>query len=299
MRKTAFINPTRTLKTDLKEILWETVSEALLITDKNFNIQMVNQSTSEFTGYHPDELVNKSLLELDRDQENNHFYEHIGDVVQQQGQWQGQLWQRQKDGMAYCCEMRVSVYLNEADERYLIALNKKQTFETVFLDPLTELPTRAGFRFSLAKTHALAHRYQKRFAVVLIAVGDMMAINQRCGPLIGDQFLYKLGQSLKTTVRESDTVARYSHDVFSVSLDEITQPSDAGMVGQMILFKLTEPFLLRNYQVQSTISIGITVYPEDGQPIDTLIKLAYSAMERARRMGGNQCCFYNPQLADL
>lgn len=286
---------------DLKSILWHTVTEALLVTNEALIIEMVNPHTQHFTGYDSEELIKKSLADLDSGQQSEQFYTQLLETMTQQGHWQGQIWQRHKNGTAYHCTMTLTAYLTEEDDthRFLVTLNHKQSAKATLVDPLLELPTRALFRYSLTKTYAIAHRYHKRFAILLIIVDDMKTIHHRFGYLISDQLLYKIGQSLKTTVRESDTVARYGDHIFAMSLDEIAQPSDAGMVAQMILFKLTQPFLLKSYQVQCSVSIGITVYPEDGQQIDTLLKLAYSAMERAQRSGGNQCCFYNPQLAEM
>jgi diguanylate cyclase (GGDEF)-like protein/PAS domain S-box-containing protein len=285
---------------DLKSILWHTVAEVLLITDNTLTIEMANPYTQNFTGYSPDELVKRSLQDLDSGQQPEQFYEQLLETMIQQGQWQGQIWQRHKNGSAYCCTMTLTAYTAEKDgtNRFLVVLSHKQTVKATLFDPLLELPTRALFRYSLTKTYALAHRHHTRFALLLISVDDIETIRTQFGHTISDQLLYKIGQSLKTTVRESDTVSRYSDHTFAISLDEIAQPSDAGMVGQMILFKSTQPFSLKSYQVQCSVSIGITVYPEDGQQTDTLLKLAYSAMERAQRLGGNQCCFYNPQLAE-
>jgi len=285
---------------DLKSVLWHAVTEALLITDHTLTIEKANPYTQHFTGYNPDELIKTSLQNLDSGQQQEQFYEQLLNTLGQQGRWQGQVWQRHKNGSAYCCTMTVTTYTTEEEgtSHFLVALSQKQTARMTLLDPLLELPTRALFRYGLTKTYALAHRYNKRFALLLIIVDDIKTIHNHFGYTISDQLLYKIGQSLKATVRESDTVAKYDEHIFAISLDEIAQPSDAGMVAQMMLFKLTQPFPLKSHQIQCSVSIGITVYPEDGQQIDTLLKLAYSAMERAQRSGGNQCCFYNPALAE-
>lgn len=286
---------------DLKNVLWSTATEALLITDSTLIIEMANPYTQDFTGYTPDELVKRSLRDLDSGQQQEPFYEQIIHTLTQQGQWSGPVWQRHKNGIAYSCHMNITAYTTEEEKanRFLVVLGHKQTAKATILDPLLGLPTRALFRYSLTKTHALAHRYQKRFAILLIILDDIETINNHFGHATSDQLLHKIGQNLKATVRESDTVARYSDYIFAISLDEISQPSDAGMVAQMILFKLTQPFLLEAYQIQCSVSIGISVYPEDGEHIDALLKVSYAAMERAQHTGGNQCCFYNPKLEDM
>jgi diguanylate cyclase (GGDEF)-like protein/PAS domain S-box-containing protein len=290
-----------TTSVDLSAALWATSNEAILITDTKLTIQQVNPAAILFTGYSAEELINKSLPDLDAGRQDKYFYQHLLALMSQVGQWHGTLWQRQKNDAVYVCELKLQAYNPDQGttaNRYVAMLSNKQTSATTFLDPLTNLPTRPLFRHNLLKTHAVAQRYTKRFALLLIGIDDLPALNAKHGCVIGDLFLQTIGQSLKTSVRDSDSVARYGGDIFGVNLEGISKSQDAGLVAQMMLFKLTQPFLLKEQKVQSLVSIGIVVYPDDGNDVDTLLELAQATMRRAKQRGGGQCCFHNPQLQE-
>jgi len=200
----------------------------------------------------------------------------------------------------YTCELKLHAY-NDNDgmgSHYIVILGNPKTSQSAFDDPLTNLPSRQLFRHKLLQTLAHAQRNKKLFAVLLISIGDMAAINMKYGCAVGDQFLCAIGHSLKSSVRDSDTVARYDGEQFSVDLDEITKTQDVGIVAQMLLFKLTQPIILKGKSVQGSISIGIVVYPDDGTEVDTLLELAEGAMQHAKQQGGNQCYFHNHTLQE-
>lgn len=283
---------------NLQAALWVTTSEAIFVTDTSLMIQQANPSSAQFTGYSVEELERKSVRDLDTGQQDALFYKRIVDAMAQYGRWQGEIWQRHKQGGVYVCQAKIRTY-NADKQHYLVVLTQQKDSHTELLDPLTELPTRALFRHTLRKTHALAQRASRRFALLLIGIDNMAALNNEYGHLIGDLFLHRVGQSLRSTVRDSDTVARYSGDKFCVCLDEISQPPDAGLLGQMLLFKLTQPFVLKGQKVQGSASIGIVVYPEDSNHLDALLEFANSALLKARQQGGSQCYFYNPKLQEI
>jgi diguanylate cyclase (GGDEF)-like protein/PAS domain S-box-containing protein len=286
---------------NLQTALWATASEAILITDTYLRILEANPASAEFMGYTREELVSKSLEHFNTGQQDGQFYEQLLETMRQQGQWQGNIWQRHKNNAVYVCELKLQAYNTDEDDegvasRYVAILSNKQSRESTFLDPLTHLPSRELFRHYLFKTLAEAQRHKKFSAVLLIGIDDMSGINTKYGCAVGDQLLCTIGQTLTASVRVSDTCARYGGDKFSVNLNEIAKPQDAGLVAQMLLFKLTQPVVLNEKEVQGSVSIGMVVYPEDGDNIDILLDLAQEAMLRAKQQGGGQCCFYNQVL---
>lgn len=283
----------------LQAALWQAITEAVFVTDAKLHIQQANPMSTDFTGYTLAELMDKSLQSLDAGRQDDQFYTYVMETVNQQGQWQGSIWQRHKSGAVYTCQLKLQAYApapNMPKNQYIAILSHKQTNHSALLDPLTTLPSYGLFRYSLMKNHAIAQRYTKRFAILLLGIENMGDVNALYGCTTGDQLLHKVGQSLKSSVRESDTVARYNGGTFGVNLDGISKPQDAGLVSQMVLFKLTQPFVLNEHTLQAIVSIGVVVYPEDGNEIDTLLELAQAALQRAKELGGGQCCFHNPQL---
>ncbi|MEZ5670855.1 MAG: diguanylate cyclase [Thiotrichaceae bacterium] len=145
------------------------------------------------------------------------------------------------------------------------------------------------------KSDKEAQRHQKNFAVLLVNVENLFKIQQQFGYVIGDNWLKMLGAMLKTTVRESDTVAWDGKQRFIILLEEIAQAKDAGLVGQMILFKLMQPTKFAEHEVYGEVNIGIAIYPEDHHEAEHLIQMAEIALERAEKQGrGGQCCFLIP-----
>jgi diguanylate cyclase (GGDEF)-like protein len=169
--------------------------------------------------------------------------------------------------------------------------------ETLLFDRLTGLPLQPLFNFTLQKNLARAQRHQKHFAVLLVNIENRREVRHHFGDEVNDQWIQTLASMLKTTVRDSDTVAWDGESQFIVLLEEISQAKDAGLVGQMILFKLTQPLKLADQEIRGEVNIGIAIYPQDHQDAESLVQMAEIALERARKQGGGgQCCFYNPQL---
>jgi diguanylate cyclase (GGDEF)-like protein/PAS domain S-box-containing protein len=287
---------------DLTEALLTTTEEAVLITNAQLLIEKINPQVNQLTGYTTEELTGQSLQKLDAGQtDTTQIYQQILDSLTQQHQWQGQIWQRHKKGTAYLCHLKLKAYNTDAGtaSHYVVVLKNPLYQQVPGIDALTQLPNGELFRFSLLKTLSLAQRARRRFAVLLVSIDAIVAVNHQHGYATGDLLLYQTGQNLKATVRDSDTVARYEGNIFGASLDEIAQPPDAGLVGQMILFKLTQPITLNEQKIQNSISIGIAIYPEDGDTVETLLILAQKALQRAQQLGGGQCCFYDPKLQEL
>jgi diguanylate cyclase (GGDEF)-like protein/PAS domain S-box-containing protein len=280
--------------TSLQKTLWKISKEALLVIDPYLRIRQANSASASLTGYSAAELINKSLIELSAGHQETIFYQHIIDELRQHGHWQGSIWQRHKNDTAYLCEIEIQAYDTEKESmiRYIARLTQKQTKDFGFLDTLTQLATPRLFYHKLHHTHAKARRNKKFFGLLMISLDDLATINSKHGAHVGDQLLQTLGNILKKSVRDSDTVARYGGASLAVILEDISKSEDAGLVSQMILFKLTQPVDLNKTTVQVTVSIGVVAYPNDGDEVDILLERAENAMQQAKQQGGCQCCFY-------
>ena len=280
----------------LQTAIWEITNDAILITNTQLRILDANPACTALMGYNPKELMGQSLQNFNTGQQNTQFYQLLMDTVKQKGRWQGSIWQRHKNRGVYLCQLKIQAYEVEAeiDRRYAVILEHNQN--GICFDPLTQLASRQLFHHELQKSLAKAQRNKKFFALLLIGIDNMPAINTKYSNAVGDKFLCTIGQLLKSSIRHSDTVARYDGDKFCVNLDEITQPQDAGLVAQILFFKLSQTFVFEEQEVQGSISIAIVVYPEDGTEVDSLEILAEYALQQAQQHGGNQCYFYNPLL---
>ena len=159
-------------------------------------------------------------------------------------------------------------------------------------DALTDLPNRLLLNDRLARSIALARRYGRRLAVLFLDCDRFKHINDTLGHAAGDQVLRSIAKRLTTCVRESDTVSRHGGDEFLVLLSELDEPEHARMTAEKIITAIAEPHIVAGHELQLTASVGIALYPEDGQDAQTLIACADTAMYHAKNTGRNKVGFY-------
>jgi diguanylate cyclase (GGDEF)-like protein/PAS domain S-box-containing protein len=163
-------------------------------------------------------------------------------------------------------------------------------------DPLTDLPNRLLLGDRLARALALAHRHQRRLAVLFLDIDRFKHINDSLGHMLGDELLRAVGREVTMCVRSSDTVSRHGGDEFVVVLSELEHAEDAAIGAQKIIAALTRPQTLAGHEVHITVSIGISVYPDDGEDAETLLKSADMALYHAKDQGRDCYQFFKPDL---
>lgn len=173
---------------------------------------------------------------------------------------------------------------------------EEQLYRLAHHDILTELPNRILFLDRLQQAKALANRYRHQLAILFLDLDRFKIINDTLGHPVGDKLLQKVAQRIAGCVREVDTVARIGGDEFTVILVNIDNIDDVKRVAQKILHSLSVPFNIDTYELFITTSIGIALYPSDGENIDTLVKKADIAMYYAKGEGRNNFQFYTPQM---
>ena len=163
-------------------------------------------------------------------------------------------------------------------------------------DALTDLPNRLLLNDRLARSIALARRYGRRLAVLFLDCDRFKHINDTLGHSIGDQVLRIVAQRLRTCVRESDTVSRHGGDEFLILLSEVDHPDDAGVIAEKIVASMSEPYLVGGHELNLSASVGIALYPEDGQDTQTMVMRADTAMYHAKNAGRNRFVFYRSDM---
>ncbi|HAN55053.1 MAG TPA: diguanylate cyclase, partial [Betaproteobacteria bacterium] len=166
-------------------------------------------------------------------------------------------------------------------------------------DALTDLPNRILLNDRLAQAMALAHRHGKQLAVMFLDLDRFKHINDSLGHAVGDQLLQSVAKRLTAGVRSSDTVCRQGGDEFVILLADVEHAEDAALSAQKILAALTAPHRIDQLELHVTVSIGISIYPNDGQDVDTLIKSADTAMYHAKESGRNNFQFFEPNMNAL
>lgn len=280
--------------------------DAIFITDGHNRIVSVNQAFTEITGYTAVEVIGQDPKMLQSGRHDLDFYRNLWARLHETGHWQGEIWNRRKDGEIFSEWESVTAVKNERGEvaNYIaiftdITQIKEAQDYIQFLahyDALTRLPNRVLLQDRLAQALAEAQRSGKTVAVLFLDVDRFKNINDSLGHSIGDALLVEMAQRLRATIREVDTVARHGGDEFVAVLRELRSADDALVIVRKLLAAIREPFQLDRHQLEVTSSIGISLYPEDGQDYETLLRNADAAMYAAKQSGRDAYSFFAPGM---
>ncbi len=287
--------------------VFESTREGVVITDLTPRILTVNRAYTEITGYEEAEVVgrNPSLLKSGRQEEA--FYQMLWANLLEAGHWQGEIWNRRKNGEIYPQLLTISsVYDGEGLPSHYVGVmtdisqlkqSEARLEHLAHYDPLTDLPNRLLLQSRLE--HALEHaeRHQQQIAVLFLDLDRFKDVNDSLGHPVGDELLEALARRLGERLREDDTLGRLGGDEFLVLLENLERPEDAAGVAKTLLQLLEQPFSLPSgHEVYVGASIGISLYPDDGLNVTELIKNADVAMYQAKEQGRNTASFYTPSL---
>jgi len=286
--------------------VFESKSEGIVITDAEGTILHVNDAFCQITGYTRDEVIGKNPRIMKSDRHDEEFYKQMWQDILTKGFWQGEVWDRRKDGEIYPKWLSISaVKDDQGNLTHFVAIFSdltaiKQSEEKLELlahyDFLTGLPNRLLFNDRLRQAILRARRNQARFGLIYLDLDGFKLINDSLGHIIGDQMLKIVGQRLKKIIRETDTIARLGGDEFGLIITDIREPSILASIAQKIKEAISEPFCIRGYELFITVSIGITIYPDDGRDEVTLMQNADSAMYQAKAEGKNNYNFFSSKL---
>jgi diguanylate cyclase (GGDEF)-like protein/PAS domain S-box-containing protein len=285
--------------------------ESIMITDADTVILRVNQAFTEITGFTSEEAVGQTPRLLKSGHHNADFYRAMWETLQRTGTWQGEVWDRRKNGEVYPEWLTISAVKagNGVVTHYVGAhvdmTEHKAAEESIknlaFYDPLTDLPNRRLLMDRLQHTLASSARSGRKGAVLFIDLDNFKDINDTLGHDIGDLLLQQTAQRLESCLRESDTVARLGGDEFVVMLEDLSEhaleaAAQTKTVGEKILATLGQPYQLAKHEYNSTPSIGATIFSDHGQSGEELLKQADIAMYQAKKAGRNTLRFFDPQM---
>jgi len=289
-------------------IVFDNTLEGIFITDKNSIIMSTNQAFSNITGYRKEDVIGKTPRIMKSDYHDQKFYDDFWASIKEKGAWQGEIWNRRKDGGIFPSWQTVTAVKDNQDNiSHFVSVfsditEKKMTEEHIqhlaHHDALTNLPNRLLFNERLGQAIKHAGRNKKIVALLFLDLDRFKNINDSLGHPAGDDILQKISQRLLEQVRGEDTVARLGGDEFTILLDSLDCDQDAILVAQKVLDAFAAPFPIRGHQLSLTVSIGIGLYPQDGTNVDTLLRNADAAMYRAKEQGKNNYQFYTQELTN-
>lgn len=278
----------------------------VLITDAAGAIEYINEEFTNVTGYSLEEVRGKTPSLLKVGETDLDLFKGMWRTIQSGEDWHGELRNRTKSGQPYWTMLSISPILDESNviTHYIgvsedISKQKEsqaQIERLAFYDPLTLLGNRRLFREQLESELKKSKRNDTTLALFYLDLDNFKQVNDTLGHDVGDRLLQSIADRLRTTLRNSDMIARLGGDEFIALLPEISGSKEAGIVAEKLLKALSHPAVLGNSEVKVTVSLGITMAPQDGENWPVLMKNADLAMYRAKRLGRNNFQFFTPQM---
>lgn len=283
-------------------------SEAMSVFDSHGVILNTNAAFSSITGYSAAEVKNQHIRMLYCDRNTASFYRTLNDTIRQEGKWQGEMWQRRKNGDEYMVLLTINTIYNALGEPYRrVALfsdvtEKKQSEQLIWrqanYDTLTGLPNRRMLHEYLASEIKKSDRSHRHFALLFLDLDFFKEVNDTLGHDMGDLLLVETSKRLRDSVRDVDMVSRLGGDEFTLVLTEVGDHNGVERVAQTILNRLSEPYQLGSETAYISASIGITLYPDDAADVDSLLKHADQAMYAAKEQGRNRFNYFTSSMQE-
>lgn len=292
---------------DLLSRALDATSYAMMVTAADGTIVHVNRAFSQVTGWSPEEAVGRAPNLLSSGRQDVDFYEAMWQSMMQKGAWQGEIWNRRKDGEAFLEFLTVDAVRNDADEiTHFVAvfselgeriLREQRISHLAYHDDLTGLPNRTLFMDRLDRAVSLARRKGAQLAVAMLDLDGFKAVNDTFGHEAGDLLLKAVSGRLKDCLRESDTVSRLGGDEFAVLLPVVEGARGAMQTAQRMLAALGRPFILGGEEISIGASLGVAMMASPVCEASDLLKQADRAMYRVKRSGKGDIAFFEDKTA--
>ncbi|MCU7839596.1 MAG: EAL domain-containing protein [Candidatus Thiodiazotropha sp. (ex Troendleina suluensis)] len=287
--------------------LFENTREGVMVTDKEGVLCMVNRAFTELTDYSESEVLGITPSILQSGKHDHLFYSKLWDSLITTGHWQGEIWNRRKNGEIFPELLSISsVHGDQGDLRFYIGVlsdisQLKQTEAKLeYLahhDPLTHLANRRLLMSQLEYGLKAAGRNHEMMALLVLDLDRFKDINDSYGHLIGDQLLKLVAQRLSKRLRDSDLVTRLGGDEFAILMQGLVNPGDAAILASEIIQSLNDPWRLpEGLELQVGTSIGISLYPDHGDSAETLLQHADTALYKAKNEGRGRFCYFSEEL---
>jgi diguanylate cyclase (GGDEF)-like protein/PAS domain S-box-containing protein len=285
--------------------------EAIVVTDADAVILRVNPAFTAITGYSAEEAIGKTPRILKSGRHDQAFYQSMWESLLRTGSWQGEIWDRRKNGELYVEWLTITaVKAEDGQVTHYVGIQNDITQRKAaedeikylaFYDPLTRLPNRRLLHDRLQQALASSTRSGRHGALLFIDLDNFKTLNDAQGHDRGDLLLQQVAHRLTACIREGDSVARLGGDEFVVILEDLSNTAadaatHAETVGEKIIAMLNRPYDLAGLEHHSTPSMGVTLFSNQRETIDELLKRADLAMYQAKSAGRNTLRFFDPEM---
>jgi len=287
------------------------VEEGIIITDDKQVIIRVNKAFTTLTGYSAQEAIGNTPAILSSGIHPPTFYHEMWETVERDHFWQGEVHNHRKDGTLFIEWLTITAVVDDLGEvtNYVgnfsdITVHReaeKEIKQLAFYDVLTGLPNRRMLNDRLTYSQLSSARNNQLCAVIFLDLDNFKSLNDFKGHATGDLILIELAQRIKKHVREVDTVSRQGGDEFVILLDQLGKDKEkaaeyAEGIAEKLLTVISQPFWIDDYEYQATASLGIYLFLGLDDDSNEIFKRADAAMYRAKKLGRNRVCFYDPEM---
>lgn len=282
---------------------------AILVTDAERNIVITNPAFTEITGYAYTEVLGRNPRILSSGKMDSSFYRHMWDIISEIGRWSGEIWNRRKNGELYLEWITINAIRDDEGEiTHFAAIFSDMTQRSAVEekmrhlanhDALTDLPNRVLLGDRLQHAILQAQREQEKLTMIYLDIDHFKDVNDTLGHGAGDELIKAVASTLCASVRETDTVCRLGGDEFAILLPDVGSKEMAGRIAEKVFNSVCRTYLIADKQLPIQISMGVAMFPQDGEDADELMKHADTAMYQAKQQGRNSYRFFDPALEDL
>ena len=290
----------------LFERVFRNALEGICITDPEGVIVAVNPAFTTITGFPAADALGNTPRILKSHHHDDAFYEDMWRALVEEGRWEDEIWNRRKNGEVYPEWLSISAIPGPTGRtEYYVAVfhditelkaKESQIQHQANHDALTGLPNRALLRDRLGMAINGARREGRKVAVLSVDLDNFKQVNDSLGHMVGDIYLQQAAEQMRQLVRPQDTLARVGGDEFVVVLQDVQGERGAAQVAERLLTRFTEPVRVQEHELFVGASVGIALFPDDGDDPDTLVRNADIAMSRAKEQGKRRYHLFTPAM---
>lgn len=287
--------------------VFSSTSEGVMITDPQGKITQVNTAFCKLTGYEESEVVGQDAAVLQSGHHDQAFYQQMWQSIREKGGWQGEVWNRRKDGSTFPELLSISeVRSEEGEVTHFVGVfadisrlkeSEQQLTYLAHHDMLTDLPNRLMMQARMEQALSSAKRQGGHIALLLLDLDRFKNVNDSYGHAAGDELLKLVAETLKNRLRGVDSVCRMGGDEFAILLDNISHDEDAGKVASEIINELSHTWSLSTgVEVSIGATVGISIFPSQGDTPEVLLQQADTALYRAKHEGRGRFHYFTEEM---